>query len=165
MRSNTRRILSIPLPEWSEVEEIAVKLVETEEELEGAINVRMRVFVVEQQIPPEEELDDADATATHAVALHGVQAIGTGRMLVEEGDDEGTCRIGRMAVEREWRRHGVGGQILIFLEEQARQQGLTHCLLHAQDYVKAFYTRHGYVERGAVFLEAGILHVEMVKEL
>jgi predicted GNAT family N-acyltransferase len=147
------------------VDDVVVKLVETEVELEGAINVRMRVFVVEQQIPPEEELDDADATATHAIALQGGEVVGTGRMLLVEGDEEGTCRIGRMAVDREWRRHGVGGQILEFLEEQASQLGLTHCLLHAQEYVKNFYAGHGYVERGAVFLEAGIPHVEMVKEL
>ena len=145
--------------------QIEVKLVETEAELEGAINVRMRVFVVEQQIPPEEELDEADATATHAIALHGRQIVGTGRMLLVDGDDEGACRIGRMAVDREWRRHRVGGQILVFLEEQARRKGLTHCLLHAQEYVKAFYTGHGYVERGDVFVEAGIPHVEMTKEL
>jgi predicted GNAT family N-acyltransferase len=144
---------------------IEVKLVETEAELEGAINVRMRVFVVEQQIPPEEELDDADATAIHVVAFSDGKVVGTGRMLVVDGDDEGACRIGRMAVDREWRRHGVGGQILLFLEEQARQQGHTHCLLHAQEYVKAFYAGHGYVARGVVFLEAGIPHVEMVKWL
>lgn len=147
------------------MDDVVVKLVETEEELEGAINVRMRVFVVEQQISPEEELDDADATATHAVALHGAQAVGTGRMLLVDGDDKDTCRIGRMAVDQEWRRHGVGGQILLFLEEQARQRGLTICLLHAQEYVKAFYAEHGYVPRGAVFMEAGIPHVEMVKRL
>ena len=147
------------------MDDVVVKLVETEAELEGAINVRMRVFVVEQQIPPEEELDEADATATHAIALQGGRVVGTGRMLLVDGDDEGTCRIGRMAVDREWRRHGVGGQLLVFLEEQARRQGLTHCLLHAQEYVKAFYAGHGYAERGALFVEAGIPHVEMVKEL
>ena len=146
--------------------QIKVKLVETEAELEAAINVRMRVFVVEQQIPAEEELDDADATATHAVALlGGGPAIGAGRMLVVEGDGEGFCRIGRMAVDREWRRHGVGGQILQFLEDLARARGLTHCLLHAQEYVKAFYANHGYQERGDVFLEVDIPHVEMWKEL
>ena len=53
------------------MDDIFVKLVETEAELEGAISVRMRVFVVEQQIPAEVELDEADATATHAVALAG----------------------------------------------------------------------------------------------
>ena len=147
------------------MDDVVVKLVETEAELEGAINVRMRVFVVEQQIPPEEELDDADATATHAIALRGGQVVGTGRMLLVAGDDEGTCRIGRMAVDLEWRRHGVGGHILAFLEEQARQQGHHQSLLHAQEYVMAFYSNHGYVARGAVFMEAGIPHVEMVKEL
>ena len=144
---------------------IRVKLVESDAELEGAINVRMRVFVVEQQIPAEEELDDADATATHAVALSDGHVVGTGRMLVVEGDPEGTCRIGRMAVDQEWRRHGVGGMILEFLEGQAREQGLSLCMLHAQEYVKAFYAGHGYREQGDVFLEVDIPHVEMVKEL
>ena len=147
------------------VDDIVVKLVETEAELEGAINVRMRVFVVEQQIPAEEELDEADATATHAVALAGEQVVGTGRMLVAEEDEEGTCRIGRMAVDQEWRRHGVGGLILECLEEEARRQGMTGCLLHAQEYVKDFYVGHGYGERGEIFMEAGIPHVEMVKSL
>ena len=147
------------------MDDIVVKLVETEAELEGAINVRMRVFVVEQQIPAEEELDEADATATHAIALSNGQAIGTGRMLVVEEDEAGICRIGRMAVDREWRRHGVGGKILECLEAEARAQGLTGCLLHAQEYVRDFYAGHGYRERGEVFLEVDIPHIEMVKDL
>lgn len=145
--------------------DISVKLVETEQELEAAINVRMRVFVVEQQIPAEEELDEADATATHAIAVSDRQVIGTGRMLVVEGDPAGTCRVGRMSVDQEWRRHGVGGMILECLEDAARALGMTHCLLHAQEYVKGFYDGHGYREQGDVFLEVDIPHVEMVKEL
>ena len=147
------------------MDDIEVKLVETEADLEGAINVRMRVFVVEQQIPAEEELDEADATATHAIALCQGRVIGTGRMLVMEEDEEGTCRIGRMAVDQEWRRHGVGGRILECLEAEARVQGITTCLLHAQEYVKDFYAGHGYREQGEVFLEVDIPHVEMVKDL
>ena len=148
-----------------DVDNLVVKLVDTEAELEGAINVRMRVFVAEQQIPAEEELDDADATATHAVALHEGQVVGTGRMLVVDGDPPGTCRIGRMAVDRDWRRYGVGGLVLACLEEAARTDGLTHCLLHAQEYVKDFYAAHGYREQGDMFLEVDIPHVEMVKAL
>ena len=149
----------------TEVDNIRVKLVETEGELEGAINVRMRVFVVEQQIPAEVELDEADAVATHAVAFAGGHIVGTGRLLIVEGDPGGTCRIGRMAVDREWRRHGVGGKVLQYLEEQGKAQGYTHCLLHAQEYIKTFYASNGYRERGEVFLEEGIPHIEMVKEL
>ena len=130
--------------------------------MEGAIGVRFRVFVSEQVVPPEEELDEADATATHAVALSAGAIIGTGRLLRQ---DETTAIIGRMAVDREWRRKGVGGQILLFLEEEARAQGYRSSVLHAQEYVKSFYASHGYVEHGEVFLEVNIPHIEMRKEL
>ena len=64
---------------WEEiVEELVVKLVENEDEFEGAIAVRFRVFVAEQSIPPEEELDEDDATAIHAIALVHGQVVGTG---------------------------------------------------------------------------------------
>ena len=143
-------------------DEVVVKVVETEQELEGAIGVRFRVFVSEQSVPPEEELDDADATATHAIAISQDKVIGTGRLIVQ---DESTAIIGRMAVDLEWRRHGVGGRILTFLEEEARSRGLLQSLLHAQEYVKSFYASHGYSEHGDVFLEVGIPHVEMRKGL
>ena len=143
-------------------DEVVVKVVQTEQELEGAIGVRFRVFVSEQSVPPEEELDDADATATHVIAISQDKVIGTGRLIVQ---DESTAVIGRMAVDLEWRRHGVGGRILTFLEEEARSRDLLQSLLHAQEYVKSFYASHGYAEHGDVFLEVGIPHVEMRKGL
>ena len=139
--------------------EITVKVVETEEELDAAIGVRFRVFVEEQQVPPEEELDAYDAAATHAIALHQGRVVGTGRVIL----DEDSARIGRMAVDREWRRHGIGGLLLLFLEEEARTHGATGFVLHAQEYVKSFYAAHGYQEHGEVFLEVDIPHVEMRK--
>ena len=144
------------------MQEVLVKRVESEAEMEGAIGVRFRVFVSEQAVPPEEELDEADATATHAVALSEGAIIGTGRLLRR---DETTAIIGRMAVDREWRRRGVGGQILLFLEEEARAQGYRQSVLHAQEYVKTFYASHGYAEHGDVFLEVNIPHIEMRKRL
>lgn len=142
--------------------DVEVRLAETEQELEGAIAVRFRVFVAEQSVPPEEELDDADAAAAHAIALVSGEVVGTGR-LVRRGPE--TVQIGRMAVDQPWRRQGVGGQILDYLEAQASAQGMRHCYLHAQEYVKAFYAAHGYQEHGQVFLDAGIRHIEMRKEL
>ena len=139
-----------------------IKLVENEEELAGAIAVRFRVFVSEQSIPPEEELDQNDATATHAIALIQDQVVGTGRLLRQ---DAHTGLIGRMAVDQEWRRRGVGGQILVYLEDVARSRGMTLSVLHAQEYVKGFYASHGYQQHGDVFLEVDIPHVEMWKDL
>ena len=139
--------------------EITVKLVETEEDMEAAVGIRFRVFVDEQSVPPEIELDEYDAVAAHAIAVEDGQVIATGRMYFEDGE----ARIGRMAVDSAHRRRGVGGLVLRFLEEQARAQGATEIVLHAQDYVKAFYAAHGYTERGDTFMEAGLLHVEMRK--
>ena len=127
--------------------------------MEAAVGIRFRVFVDEQSVPPEIELDEYDAVATHALALLDGVAIATGRAILE--DD--SARIGRMAVDRQHRRSGVGGLVLRFLEDEAREQGATEFVLHAQDYVKAFYAAHGYEEHGGTFMEAGILHVEMRK--
>ena len=111
--------------------------------MEAAIGVRFRVFVSEQNVPPEEELDEEDATATHVIALHQDQTVGTGRLLVRDGD---TAIIGRM-------------------EEEARAQGMRHSVLHAQEYVKSFYAAHGYREHGDPFMEVDIPHIEMRKAL
>ena len=141
---------------------VIVKLVETEAELEAAIGVRFRVFVAEQSVPAEEELDGADASATHAIALYEGQVVGTGRLIFQ---DDVTAQIGRMAVDLPWRRQSVGGQLLQYLEKVARDQGMRRCVLHAQVNVKRFYARHGYQEWGDVFLEVDIPHIEMRKDL
>ena len=100
--------------------DITVKLVETPAELEGAFSLRMRVFVGEQGVPADIELDEADTDpdTVQAVALLDGVVIGTGRLLPDV-DGKGP-HIGRMAVERERRRDGVGGRVLAFLEDQGR---------------------------------------------
>ena len=113
---------------------ITIKLVETENDMEAAVGIRFRVFVDEQAVPPEIELDEYDAVATHAIALLDGVAVGTGRTIVEGN----SARIGRMAVDLAHRRSGVGGLLLRFLEDQAREQGAEEFVLHAQEYVKAF---------------------------
>ena len=148
-----------------DVPEIIVKVAETPAEFEGAVTVRMRVFVGEQGIPANVEVDEADSApdTVHAVALHQGAVIATGRLLPDV-DGKGP-HIGRMAVEREWRRNGVGGKVLTFLEEQGRSLEFRQITLHAQEYVKSFYAGHGYHEVGEMFLEEGIPHREMVKTL
>ena len=145
--------------------DIIVKLVETHAELEGAVAVRMRVFVGEQGIPAAVEVDEADSDpdTVHAVALHGDRVIATGRLLPDV-DGKGP-HVGRMAVEPQWRRSGVGGRLLTFLEEHSRALGFRQITLHAQEYVKSFYAGHGYQEVGDMFLEVDIPHREMVKRL
>ena len=144
------------------MEGLTIKLVETEEEMEAAMGVRFRVFVGEQQVPVDEELDEFDATATHVIAIHQGQVVATGRVVY--GNEDTAARIGRMAVDTQWRRRGIGGRILRFLEEAAAAQGVNTYVLNAQEYVKHFYAANGYAERGETFLEVDIPHVLMRKE-
>ena len=141
---------------------LLIKRAESAQELDGARALRLLVFVREQGVPQELEPDDLDTSALHAVALKNGVVVGTGRLIL---DTPGHGVIGRMAVAQPLRRQGVGGKILTFLEEQARAQRVRRVTLHAQSYVKEFYVRHGYKEEGKPFMEAGILHVQMFKEL
>ena len=153
------------------MKDLVVKLVETEEERAAAFDIRRRVFVQEQGVPIEEELDEHDSTATHAIALVGGVPVGTARVVYRPFQASGKFPIpheacvGRMAVDREWRRKGIASSILNTLEGEARRRGATTASLHAQTYVKALYAGHGYVEEGEVFLEAGIAHIQMRKRL
>lgn len=128
---------------------------------ERASDLRTAIFVREQNVPAELEMDAFDADARHVLALDGDSAIGTGRMVVEGSRG----RIGRMAVRAGQRGRGIGGLLLHALVDWAREIGLQEVYLHAQCHALAFYLRHGFVPLGSVFQEAGIDHQEMELKL
>lgn len=114
--------------------------------------VRRLVFILEQRVPEELEWDEADVSALHALAEDDDgHAIGTGRLLSDG-------HIGRMAVLREWRGHGVGAAILDALIVAARERGLGEAVLNAQTHALGFYERRGFIAEGTEFQDAGIPH-------
>jgi len=123
-----------------------------------ASRIRLAVFVEEQRVPPEIEMDDKDAACVHALAYAQGRAVGTGRLLPDG-------HIGRMAVLKDSRSVGVGGAILERLVEEARRRGMKEVVLSAQTHALGFYRRHGFSEEGEVFEEAGIPHQEMRRVL
>jgi predicted GNAT family N-acyltransferase len=135
---------------------------DTEELRERAFALRHAVFVVEQHVPASLERDEHDAEAFIAVVLDHDRCIATGRLVRQAG---GVGRVGRMAVDARWRRHGLGGRVLEALEARARSDGLREIELHAQCYIEAFYANRGYARVGDRFEEAGIDHVVMRKRL
>lgn len=126
---------------------------------DDAYVVRHEVFVVEQSVPVEIELDDDDAISVHAVAYGADGTIlGTGRLLPDG-------HIGRMAVRKQARGLGVGGRILDALIGQGHGDGHRLLVLHAQTHAKPFYESHGFVAEGDEFIEADIAHVAMTRSL
>jgi YbgC/YbaW family acyl-CoA thioester hydrolase len=128
-----------------------------------AQRIRTAVFVEEQKIPAEMEWDAADAACTHAVAYNRFGLpLATGRLLEHV---PGVAKIGRMAVMQTMRGSRVGRAVLDALMGAAKARGDREVLLHAQMTAAPFYARAGFVQRGPVFEEAGIPHVEMVRTL
>ena len=122
--------------------------------------VRDSVFIQEQGIPEAMEWDAWDAVSVHAVAVSfSGLPIATGRIL--PADEKGAIRLGRMAVEKHWRRSGVGSAVLRALLAEARMPLVREIVLHAQIAVTGLYRKHGFKDCGGIFLEAGIPHVEM----
>lgn len=117
--------------------------------------IRFEVFVEEQQVPAELEMDHMDAVCLHAVAYDASgMPVGTGRLLPDG-------HIGRMAVRRVARGSGVGGALLQVLMAQARARGDRQVVLSAQSHAAPFYERHGFAIDGEEFFEAGIAHINM----
>jgi predicted GNAT family N-acyltransferase len=127
-------------------------------DLEAVFALRHEVFVVGQGVPEELERDEMDGASDHAVALVDGVVLGTGRLLPDGS-------IGRMAVAPAARGLGLGAAVLARLEERARERGLPCVELHAQVHATGFYDRAGYLPYGEVYLEAGIEHRSMRKEL
>jgi len=138
---------------------ISIRIVSWPEARTDATRVREAVFVVEQGVPPEIELDERDAQCDHALAFEpGGRAVGTGRLLPDG-------HIGRMAVLGDWRGRGVGGAILAALVERAATRGMRRVVLNAQTHAVPFYARYGFVAFGDEFMEADIPHVAMGRDL
>jgi predicted GNAT family N-acyltransferase len=127
--------------------------------------IRFAVFVREQGVPAEIEMEARDANSSlclHVKAQNDTGSIiGTGRLLL----DSPVPRIGRMAVLRAWRGQGVGTEILEALCDEATARGYAEVLLHAQIHATAFYFKHGFLSHGVEFIEAGIPHQEMRRKL
>jgi predicted GNAT family N-acyltransferase len=138
--------------------------IETLADMEAALDVRRAVFIGEQNVPAEIEIDEHDGdpaavtTAVHALARVNGEVVATGRLLLDAAPGD-NARIGRVAVLPRWRGTGVGRAVMRYLEDEARQRGYGGITVNAQVTAVPFYLRLGYVQRGEIFLEAGIEHV------
>jgi predicted GNAT family N-acyltransferase len=145
--------------------DIEIGLVETAGDLAAVFALRMLVFVEEQRVPVDEELDIDDVTATHFLVRACKSAfdepgliVATAR-LVDKGN--GIGKIGRVAVVPGYRRKGLGAGLMQFIERYARVHHFRCLVLEAQCYAIPFYEKLGYIAEGAIFLDANIEHRNM----
>jgi predicted GNAT family N-acyltransferase len=138
-----------------------VKVVSTERELADAFDVRKKVFVDEQKVPEEEEIDQYENAATHFILYQNGEPVGTGRFRIVDG----LGKVERICVLASQRGTGAGKSIMNKIEQYAKSQGVEGLKLNAQTHAIPFYTSLGYEVISEEFLDAGIPHKTMKKSI
>ena len=143
--------------------DILIKIIKPGKDFSEAMKVRVPVFVEEQGVPQENELDDFDKLSYHAVLFEDGVPVACGRIYINNKDK--TAKLGRVAVLKDRRRRGHGLTVCKKLINIASTQGIKNIFLHAQTHSIPLYERLGFKKSGSEFFEENIPHYKMTKEL
>lgn len=140
------------------------KLITELTDLEAAFHIRKEVFVKEQGVPLEDEFDTFDGISEackHILVYYNEFPVGTGRIRFVDG----TGKLERICILKDYRKYGLGKVIIQTLEEIARNKKSTKVKLHGQTQAEGFYKKLGYQTSSDIFMEDGIPHILMTKVL
>ncbi len=137
--------------------------VRSEDDWQTARTIRRRVFIEEQDCPPEEEWDGHDETSRHVIGRVEGEPVATARWRSVPHGEEIVAKLERFAVLPSHRERGHGTTLVNAVIEDARRAGFDTFLLHAQAHLQEWYEGLGFESTGRRFEEAGIPHVEMIR--
>ncbi|GKU79214.1 GNAT family N-acetyltransferase [Paenibacillus sp. L3-i20] len=140
---------------------ITKQRVETKEQMDEAYRIRKDVFVREQGVPEEVEIDEHESDANHVLVLYNGEPAGVGRIRQVDG----IAKIERICVLEPFRKHKIGVAIMEELEAIAKEHGFVKAKLHAQTQAAGFYEKLGYKVDSEPFTEEDIPHIRMTKTL
>jgi predicted GNAT family N-acyltransferase len=144
------------------MDSLRIETVQYQDRMVAINQIRTKVFQEEQGVSAKLEFDGLDTSATHLLAQINGIAVGTAR--IRELDDD-TVKIERLAVLPDYRKQGIGKQLMVSALSAITQQGKSLVIVHAQEYVIQLYQQLGFEVVGEKFNEAGIPHVKMIKQL
>lgn len=142
---------------------IEVSKVNNTDDLEVLFRIREEVFVIEQQVAPEEEYDEYEERSTHFLAKFAGEPVATARWrFTEKG-----VKLERFAVLQPYRGKGVGQALVRAVladidQNPAADRKVRY--LHAQLTATGLYEKFGFEKVGDLFEECNILHFKMQLE-
>jgi predicted GNAT family N-acyltransferase len=146
------------------LKEMYAKRITIDKELKVAFAIRKEIFVKEQGVPLEDEFDQfdtLDGICEHILVHYNEQPVGTGRIRFING----VGKLERICILEPYRKFGLGKIIIKALEEIAEEKGASQVKLHGQTQAEGFYKKLGYLTSSDIFMEDGIPHILMLKEL
>ncbi|WHH61082.1 GNAT family N-acetyltransferase [Petroclostridium sp. X23] len=139
---------------------ITTKWLTGEQDLSHPYYIRTEVFIKEQHVPQNIEIDQLDKTAHHVVVYEKNTPVATGRLVIANQQ----YLLGRIAVLKEHRGKKLGDLVVRMLIRKAFDLGAQEVHIHAQTQAQAFYEKLGFIPYGKIYTEAGIAHINMVKK-
>ena len=144
-----------------------IKILESEKDRSLGFNLRTEVFVNEQDVPKELELDEKDNSehTIHIGYFNGDELIGIARLI---DIDKEVIHIGRVAIDKHHRGKGIGHKLILGCEDIAKKvlNRDFNIELSAQVYVETFYKKLGYNRiNNNIYIDAGIEHIDMKKTI
>ena len=140
---------------------LKIKLVKSKEDLELTLNIRKEVFIKEQNVSLDIEIDGLDLESEHFIAYLGNVPIGCARIR----SNKIYAKLERIAILKKHRCKGFGTELTKFLIDYCKKQKYREIVIHSQNYVIDFYKKLGFKTRGEAFLEADIEHKEMYLDI
>ncbi|EKE04741.1 MAG: Acetyltransferase family protein [uncultured bacterium] len=141
---------------------LKIEIVNTQKAIDTCIDIRRQVFIVEQNVSPEEEADDLESIATHFLAYVDEIPAGTARLVKINNN---LAQIGMVAVLKDHRNKNIGKLLMKEVISHAEKTGIKYLILGSQSYVVGFYEKFGFKAYGKEFADAGIPHYMMRLEL
>ena len=138
------------------MDNLEIRPVKNKKEFDHVIEIRKQVFVKEQNVSLDLEVDGLDSETEHFIAFFNERPIGCARIQTNK-----RCKLERIAILKEHRNKGLGKELTKYLIKYCKNKNYNEIYLHSQTYISSFYKKLGFKERGCNFLEAGIEHVEM----
>ena len=139
------------------MDKLKIKLAETSEELKQILDIRKIVFIEEQKVPKEVEIDEYEKEATYFIAYLKSEPVGCARIRYKD-----FAKLERIAVVKKYRKQGIGTKITNYLIDYCHKKNIYDIHINSQLYVVDFYEKIGFKKVGEIFYEAGIKHVEMI---
>jgi predicted GNAT family N-acyltransferase len=143
------------------VKNLLIKKVNNKQDFDNTLKIRKVVFIEEQKVPLDIELDGLDNEAEHFIAYLDDKEIGCARIRIKNR----IAKLERIAIIKKHRNKGFGTKLTFFLINYCKKKDFQEIILHSQTYVSDFYKKFDFKKRGSTFYEAGIEHIEMFLEI
>ena len=141
--------------------QISYRIATSQEDILKVMVIRGIVFIEEQDVDWEGEIDEFEDISLHVLGEVDGQPVASGRLRILEG---GWAKLERIAVRPKWRGMGLAKGVVKVLVDEAQSQGTKKMKMHAQVYLEDFYNEFGFHKEGPVFDECGIDHILMIRE-